>query len=55
MIDIKSKELRLEDISIVREYPDIFWGDVLGIPLGREVEFYIDLVLGVGPSSKAFY
>nr|CAN68039.1 hypothetical protein VITISV_018924 [Vitis vinifera] len=45
----------LEDILIVREYPDVFPEDLPGLPPEREVEFTIDLVPGTGPMSKAPY
>ncbi|RVW46074.1 Transposon Ty3-G Gag-Pol polyprotein [Vitis vinifera] len=45
----------LEDIPIVREYPDVFPEDLPGLPPEREVEFTIDLVPGTGPMSKAPY
>ncbi|RVW40482.1 Transposon Ty3-G Gag-Pol polyprotein [Vitis vinifera] len=48
-------DLKLEDIPIVREYPDVFPEDLSGLPPEREVEFTIDLVLGTGPMSKAPY
>ncbi|RVW27201.1 Transposon Tf2-2 polyprotein [Vitis vinifera] len=48
-------DLKLEDIPIVREYPDVFPEDLPGLPPEREVEFTIDLVPGTGPMSKAPY
>ncbi|RVW72772.1 Transposon Tf2-12 polyprotein [Vitis vinifera] len=48
-------DLKLEDIPIVREYPDVFPEDLSGLPPEREVEFTIDLVPGTGPMSKAPY
>jgi len=33
----------LEDIPVVREFPDVFSDEIPGIPPLREVEFYIDL------------
>ncbi|RVW57618.1 Transposon Tf2-11 polyprotein [Vitis vinifera] len=45
----------LEDIPIVKEYPDVFPEDLPGLPPEREVEFTIDLVPGTGPMSKAPY
>ena len=37
---------RLEDISIVREFPDVFPEDLPGIPPDREIDFQIELALG---------
>ncbi|RVW24090.1 Transposon Ty3-I Gag-Pol polyprotein [Vitis vinifera] len=48
-------DLKLEDIPIVREYPDVFPEDLPGLPPEREVEFTINLVPGTGPMSKAPY
>ena len=50
-----SPTLRVQDIPIVCEYPDVFPEDLLGMPLHREVEFLIELVPGSGPISKAPY
>nr|GEV99146.1 putative reverse transcriptase domain-containing protein [Tanacetum cinerariifolium] len=51
----KSKEKRLEDVPTVRDYPDVFPEDFLGLPPMRQVEFQIDLVLGVAPVARAPY
>ncbi|GKF26995.1 putative reverse transcriptase domain-containing protein, partial [Tanacetum coccineum] len=40
----KSEEKRLEDLSIVREFPEVFLEDLPGLPPARQVEFQIDLV-----------
>ncbi|GJW17321.1 putative reverse transcriptase domain-containing protein [Tanacetum coccineum] len=40
----KSKEKRLEDVPIVREFPKVFLEDLPGLPHARQVEFQIDLV-----------
>ena len=45
----------MEDIAIVRDYPDVFPDDLLGLPPEREVEFIIDLALETTPISKAPY
>ena len=45
----------MEDIAIVRDYPDVFPDDLLGLPPEREVEFTIDLAPGTTPISKAPY
>jgi len=49
------KEERITMIPVVREFEDVFPGEVLGLPPRREVEFSIDLVLGAGPVSIAPY
>ncbi|GKE74565.1 hypothetical protein Tco_1536606, partial [Tanacetum coccineum] len=40
---------RLEDVSIVREFPEVFPEDFPGLPRARQVEFQIDLVPGATP------
>ncbi|GJS34926.1 copia protein [Tanacetum coccineum] len=40
----KSDEKRLEDIPVVREFPQVFPEDLPGLPLVRQVEFQIDLI-----------
>ncbi|XP_073121070.1 uncharacterized protein [Henckelia pumila] len=43
------------DVEIVREFPDVFPDDVVGVPPVREVKFNIELMLGIVPISKAPY
>nr|GFA75284.1 hypothetical protein [Tanacetum cinerariifolium] len=45
----KSEEKRLEDVPIVREFPEVFPKDLPGLPHARQVEFQIDLVPGAAP------
>ncbi|GKV42223.1 hypothetical protein SLEP1_g49655 [Rubroshorea leprosula] len=47
--------LRLEDIPVVCEFPDVFPKDLPGLPPNREIEFAIDLVPDTRPISKAPY
>nr|GEW21996.1 putative reverse transcriptase domain-containing protein [Tanacetum cinerariifolium] len=51
----KSDEKRLEDILVVKEFPDIFPEDLSGLPLVRQVEFQIDLIPGTTLVSRAPY
>ncbi|GKB16961.1 putative reverse transcriptase domain-containing protein [Tanacetum coccineum] len=54
-VEDKSEEKRLEDVPIVREFPEVFLEDFPGLPPARQVEFQIDLVLGVAPVARAPY
>ncbi|GJZ88277.1 putative reverse transcriptase domain-containing protein [Tanacetum coccineum] len=45
----KSKEKRLEDVPIVRDFPEVFPEDLSGLPPTRQVEFQIDLIPGAAP------
>ncbi|GKE79723.1 hypothetical protein Tco_1549723, partial [Tanacetum coccineum] len=47
----KSEGKRLEDVQIVRDFPE----DLPGIPPARQVEFQIDLVPGAAPVARAPY
>ena len=51
----EENDLKLEDIPIVRDYPDVFPNDLPSLPPEREVEFTIDLAPGTTPISKAPY
>ena len=52
---IKIDKLKLEDIPVLREYVDVFPEEILGLPPKRELDFTIELVPDVVPSSKAPY
>ncbi|GKF66130.1 hypothetical protein Tco_0192647 [Tanacetum coccineum] len=54
-IEDKSGEKRLEDVLIVRDFPEVFPEDLPGLPPTRQVEFQIDLVPGVAPVARAPY
>nr|GEZ69602.1 reverse transcriptase domain-containing protein [Tanacetum cinerariifolium] len=51
----KSEGKRLEDVPIVRDFPEVFPEDLPGIPPARPVEFQIDLVPGAVPVARAPY
>ncbi|PWA68100.1 reverse transcriptase domain-containing protein [Artemisia annua] len=51
----KSIEKRLEDVPIVRDFPEVFPEDLHGLPPNRQVEFQIELVPGAAPVAKAPY
>nr|GEV35829.1 putative reverse transcriptase domain-containing protein [Tanacetum cinerariifolium] len=51
----KSDENRLEDIPVVKEFPDVFPEDLPGLPPILQVEFQIDLIPGTAPVAHAHY
>ena len=51
VVDRRQEGTRLEDILIVKEFPDVFPDDISGLPLDSEVEFTIDLIPGTEPIS----
>nr|GEU60508.1 putative reverse transcriptase domain-containing protein [Tanacetum cinerariifolium] len=50
VMEKKSDEKRLEDIPLVKEFPDVFPKDLHGLPPIRQVEFQIDLIPGTTPT-----
>ncbi|GJS32824.1 reverse transcriptase domain-containing protein [Tanacetum coccineum] len=54
-IEDKSEKKRLEDVPIVRDFPEVFPEDLSGLPPTRQVEFQIDLVPGAAPVARAPY
>ncbi|GKD83606.1 putative reverse transcriptase domain-containing protein [Tanacetum coccineum] len=51
----KLEEKKLEDVPIVRDFPEVFPRDFPGIPLTHQVEFQIDLIPGAAPVARAPY
>ncbi|GKF39741.1 hypothetical protein Tco_0119802 [Tanacetum coccineum] len=51
----KSKGKQLKDVSIVRDFPEVFPEDLTGLPPARPVEFHIDLIPGATPVAQASY
>ena len=51
VVDRRQEGTWLEDIPIVKEFPDVFPDDISGLPPEREVEFTIDLIPGTEPIS----
>ncbi|GKD55796.1 hypothetical protein Tco_1289183 [Tanacetum coccineum] len=51
----KSKEKRLKNVPIVRDFPEVFPEDLPGIPPTQKVKFQIDLILGATHVARAPY
>ncbi|GJW92330.1 putative reverse transcriptase domain-containing protein [Tanacetum coccineum] len=51
----KSKKKQLQDVPIVKNFPEVFPEDLPGLPHTRQVEFHIDLVPGAAPVARAPY
>ena len=49
------KEVRIEDIPVVREFQDVFPAELPGMPPDREIEFTIDLIPGTSPIAQQPY
>ncbi|GJW98289.1 putative reverse transcriptase domain-containing protein [Tanacetum coccineum] len=54
-IEDKSEKKRLEDVPIVRNFPEVFLEDLPGLPTTQQVEFQIDLIHGAAPVARAPY
>ncbi|GKB54283.1 putative reverse transcriptase domain-containing protein, partial [Tanacetum coccineum] len=46
----KSERKQIEDVPIVRDFPEVFPEDLPGLPPARPVEFQIDLIPGAAPA-----
>nr|GEZ69210.1 reverse transcriptase domain-containing protein [Tanacetum cinerariifolium] len=51
----KSEKKRLENVPIVRDFPEVFLEDFPGLPPTRQVVFQIDLIPGAAPVARAPY
>jgi hypothetical protein len=50
VFNIEAKSI--EDVPVVREYPDVFPEELPGMPPDRDIEFVIDLIPGTSPIAK---
>ncbi|XP_071923175.1 uncharacterized protein [Coffea arabica] len=55
LINAPSDQVKLEDVPVVREFPDVFPEELKTLPPEREVKFKIDLVPGTASISKTPY
>lgn len=51
----EDNSVRLEDVNVVNQFPDVFPKDLLGLPPDQEIEFNIDLMPGTNLISLAPY
>lgn len=47
--------MNLKDVPVVREFLDVFLDDLPGLSPHREIEFTIELFLGINPIHQAPY
>nr|GEZ16385.1 putative reverse transcriptase domain-containing protein [Tanacetum cinerariifolium] len=50
-----TQEKRLEDVHVIRDFPEVFLDELPGLPPPRKVEFRIDLIPNVAPMARAPY
>nr|GEY04547.1 putative reverse transcriptase domain-containing protein [Tanacetum cinerariifolium] len=55
VMEKKSEEKRLENIHVVKEFPDVFPKELPGLPPVRQVEFQIDLIPRAAPVAHMPY
>ena len=55
VVEVREDDVRLEDIPVVREFPDVFPDDLLRLPPDIEIDFQIELASGTEPISRAPY
>ena len=51
VVETEKEGTLVDEIPVVREFPDVFPDDIAGLPPDREVEFTIDLIPGTEPIS----
>ena len=55
VLDSKRGQIELENILVVKDFPDVFPEELPGIPPVREVELSIEILPGTAPTSRAPY
>ncbi|XP_071912237.1 uncharacterized protein [Coffea arabica] len=55
LINTLSDKVNLENMHVVKEYPDVFSEELESLPPKREITFKIDVTLGVAPISTTPY
>ncbi|GJV50344.1 putative reverse transcriptase domain-containing protein [Tanacetum coccineum] len=53
--ETKTSQKRIEDVHVVRDFPEVFPEDLPGLPPTRQVEFHIELIPGAAPVARAPY
>ena len=55
LINTPSDKVKLEDMHVVKEYPDVFLEELESLPPERDIAFKIDVTSGVAHISKTPY
>ena len=55
MLDSKRCQIELENILVVKDFPDVFPKELTSIPPKREVDLSIEILPGTAPTFKAPY
>ena len=51
VVDARKGDVRIEDIPVVNEFPDVFPDELPRLPPVREIDFTIELLPGTTPIS----
>ena len=51
VVETEKEGTLVDEIPVVKEFPDVFPDDIAGLPQDREVKFTIDLIPGTEPIS----
>ena len=54
MLDSKMGQVKLEDIPVVKEFPNVFPEELLRLPSKREVDLSIEILPGMAPKTQHF-
>ena len=55
MLDSKRGQVELENILVMKDFPDVFPEELPSIPPVREVDLYFEILPGTTPTSRAPY
>ncbi|KAD4180415.1 hypothetical protein E3N88_29006 [Mikania micrantha] len=55
VVEKEKDKKKIQDVPVVKEYPEVFPEDLPGLPPVRSVEFRIDLIPGATPVAKSPY
>ena len=55
VLDSKMGQVNLENISVLKEFPDVFHEELPGLPPEREVDMSIEIIQGTTPISGVPY
>ena len=55
ILDSKREQVNLVNIPVIKEFPDVFPEELLGVPSEREVDLSIEVVQGTTPISRTPY
>ena len=55
VLDFKRGQIELENILVVKDFPDVFPEELPGIPPEKEVDLSIEILSGTAPTSRAPY